>query len=283
MPAEVACIGAARWDIIGRAAEPPSSGGSLPGRVARRPGGIALDVALGLARAGIPAELVAVLGRDAEGDVLLEIATRAGVGIALSLRLDAPTGHHVAIEGPEGEVFAAVADCAELGTAGARLLDPLARGPCPPLVIADDSLDAAATTRLLTLPALRLVLVPSGPAGAARLRPALARGRASLILDRSGAEAMLGRSFRDSRIAAAALCAAGAHEAVVTDGAAPASRTGPDGTVTVPVPPGSMGLRGGGAAGFAAALLAADLKGFAPDEALSRALAAAGSDPKLQP
>ncbi len=272
MPTEVVCIGAAHWDIVGRTTMPPVVGGDLPGRVERRPGGIALNLALGLAGAGIRAELLAALGRDTEGDILLEIAARAGVATGRALRLDAPTGSHLAIAGPDGTLFAAVADCTDLGAAGMSLLEPLACGPCPPLVVADDSLDAAATTHLLTLPARRLVLVPACPSRAARLRPALARGRASLILNRAGAEAILGRSFRGSRIAAAALCAAGAHEAVVTDGAAPASRTGPDGTVTVPPPPGSGGVAAGADAGFAAALIAADLGGFVPAKALSFAL-----------
>ncbi|HLS59038.1 MAG TPA: PfkB family carbohydrate kinase [Paracoccaceae bacterium] len=273
MPAEVACIGAAHWDIVGRATRPPAAGDELPGRVARCAGGLALDLALGLARAGVRVELITALGRDTEGDILLEIAARAGVMTGRSLRLDAPTGCHVAIEGPDGSLFSAVADSLDTGTAGVRLLEPLARGPCPPLVVADDSLDPAASTRLLTLPVSRLILVPARPARAARLRPALARGRASLILNRAGAEAMLGRPFRDSRIAAAALCAAGAHEAVVTDGRLPASRTGPEGTVTVPPPPGAAGVPPGADAAFAAALIAADLAGHAPDAALARALA----------
>jgi pseudouridine kinase len=94
------------------------------------------------------------------------------------------------------------------------------------------------------------------------------------VVNRAEAEALLGRPLRDSRIAAAALCAAGAREAVVTDGAAATSRMGPGIAVTLPPPAATGGTTGAGDA-FAAALLAADLAGLAPDAALARALEAA--------
>jgi pseudouridine kinase len=274
MPTDVACIGSAHWDIVARAALPLFPGADLPGRILRRPGGVALNVALGLARAGVACEILTVLGRDAEGDALARLAVEAGVNAAFVRRTDAPTGRYVAVEAPDGALFAAIADCAALDAGAEALVDALAARPLPPVVVADGNLDAQTLARLAALPLKRLVLVAASPAKAPRLRAAIARGRADVVINRAEAEALLGRPLRDSRIAAAALCAAGAREAVVTDGAAATSRMGPGIAVTLPPPAATGGTTGAGDA-FAAALLAADLAGLAPDAALARALEAA--------
>jgi pseudouridine kinase len=273
MPTEVACIGSAHWDIVARAALPLSPGADLPGRILRRPGGVALNVALGLGRAGVACEILTVLGRDAEGDALARLAVEAGVNAAFVRRTDAPTGRYVAVDAPDGGLFAAVADCAALDAGAEALADALAARPLPPAVVADGNLEAQTLARLAALPLARLVLVAASPAKAPRLRAAIARGRADVVINRGEAEALLGRPLRDSRIAAAALCAAGAREAVVTDGAAAASRMGPGIAATLPPPAATGGTTGAGDA-FAAALIAADLAGLAPDAALAQALGA---------
>jgi sugar/nucleoside kinase (ribokinase family) len=48
---DVVVIGAAHWDVVARAAAPLAAGADVPGRVVRRVGGVAANVALGLARA----------------------------------------------------------------------------------------------------------------------------------------------------------------------------------------------------------------------------------------
>lgn len=282
MPAQVACIGSAHWDIVARAALPPTAGADLPGRIVRRPGGVALNVALGLARAGVACEILTVLGRDPDGDALARLAAEAGVNAAFVRRSDAATGRYLAIEGPDGGLFAAVADCAALDAGAEALVMALAARPLPPVVVADGNLDPAALARLVALPGPRLVLVAASPAKAGRLRAAIARGRADVVLNRREAEAVLGRPLRDSRIAAAALCAAGAREAVVTDGAAAATRTGPGFTVTLAPPAASGGTTGAGDA-FAAALVAADLAGLDPEPALAHALAVAARHLEADP
>lgn len=275
------CIGAAQWDIVARAASPPAPGDDLPGRITRRPGGVALNLAIGLAREGVAVELVSVLGTDPDGDALLAALAAERVGTDRIRRGPWPTGSFVAIERPDGALFAAVADCSGLDRAGPALLDAIGRVHCPPLVAADGNLAPLLLDRLLALPT-RLVLVPASPAKVLRLRPALARGRATFIVNRREAETLLGRAFRDSRIAAAALCAAGAHEAVVTDGANAATRSGPAGTTTLPSSPATGGTTGAGDA-FAASLIAADLAGLAPAQSLAHALAAGRSHIEAAP
>ena len=47
-------VGAAHWDSVGRTDRQLTVGDDVAGRVERRPGGVALNVALGLAHHGLP-------------------------------------------------------------------------------------------------------------------------------------------------------------------------------------------------------------------------------------
>ena len=103
-------IGAAHWDIVAQAVAPLGPGADVPGRVRRQPGGVGLNLAVGLAAAGQPVELVATLGRDPAGDALAAAIEAAGVGTRGLLRTGA-TDAYVAIETASGALHAAVADC----------------------------------------------------------------------------------------------------------------------------------------------------------------------------
>ena len=61
---DILCIGSVLWDIIGRSPRAMGVGSDVPGRITRLPGGVALNIAMTLARFGLrPAALTAV-GRD---------------------------------------------------------------------------------------------------------------------------------------------------------------------------------------------------------------------------
>ena len=269
------CAGAALWDIIGRTAVPLPPGADVPGTVIRRPGGVALNIALALATLQRPVALLAALGRDPAGDELAARIAAAGIDAFLH-RHDSPTDAYVAIEGPGGELHAAVADCAGLETAGAALLAPLADGRLPAPwsgpIVADGNLPAPVLDALLRHPAATgpLAIVHASPGKAARLtaRPV------TLYLNRREAEAVCVAAFPDSRAAAAALLARGASEAVVTDGAAPATAATAAGGVTL-APPlvATRSLTGAGDV-FVAAHLAARADGLDPEAALRAALTA---------
>ena len=47
---DILCIGAMLWDVIGRAPRRMAPGADVPGRIRHIPGGVALNVALALAR-----------------------------------------------------------------------------------------------------------------------------------------------------------------------------------------------------------------------------------------
>ncbi|MEO0625154.1 MAG: PfkB family carbohydrate kinase [Pseudomonadota bacterium] len=65
------CVGGAHWDIIGRADGPVRAGDDVPGRIEQRPGGVALNVALGPAERGCAVRLCAVVGDDEAGRSLV--------------------------------------------------------------------------------------------------------------------------------------------------------------------------------------------------------------------
>lgn len=275
----ILCVGAAHWDLIARAAAPLEPGADVPGRIARQPGGVALNVALALSALGRSVALLAAVGRDAAGADLLTEAEGRGVVTTHVTRIAGPSDLYVAIEDAAGEIFAAVADCRRLEAAGTEISRPLRdgtlAGPGTPWtgdVVVDGNLSEAALIEIAGAVAGRLAIVPASPAKAARLAPLLGRVRATLYVNRREAEAILGTALPDSAAAAVALRDRGAHEVVVTDGAAPAAEASAAGLVSI-APPRvvTRGLTGAGDR-FLAAHLAAREDGLPPDAALRAAV-----------
>ena len=277
----ILCAGAALWDVIGRATQPLPHGADVPGRVVRRPGGVALNVALALAALGQPVTLLAAVGDDDAGDALARRLTAAGVDAAGLCRYAGPTDTYVAIEDEGGELHAAVADCAGLEAAGAAVLAPLRDGRLPApwtgRIVADGNLPVAVLAALVdgVSDPGSLALVPASPGKAALLAPLAAGRPLAIYVNRLEAEALCGARFGDSRVAAAALRARGAAAAIVTDGAAAATAATAEAVVTrVPPSVGARSVTGAGDA-FVAAHLVALAAGRGPEPALAAALEAA--------
>jgi sugar/nucleoside kinase (ribokinase family) len=271
MKAAILCIGAAHWDLIARAAAPLPAGADVPGHIEQRLGGVALNVALALAAIGRPVSLLAAVGRDAEGDRLIAELRARGVDWTRLWRHDGPTDRYVAIEGPDGELHAAVADCTGLETAWKRLLAlPPWRGP----VVFDGNLPPAAIDTLRDWSGGPLTAVPASPEKAGRLAPLLETGRTRFYVNRREAEALCGATFDDTRAAARALRARGAVEALVTDGPAPVTVASATGTLSLaPLQVATRSLTGAGDA-LVAAHIAARADGLDAEAALRAALAA---------
>jgi sugar/nucleoside kinase (ribokinase family) len=270
----VVCFGAAGWDVIGRA-RAPVRGPDAPGAVETRPGGVALNVALGLVAAGVAATLVGALGDDADGARLTGLLAEAGVGADRLLAYPgARTARYVAVERPDGELLAAVADA---GALDSLLPEHLPFDALPPA-------DAWFLDANLPAPALRAIAARPGrpplyadaasEAKAAKLRPILDR-LDGVYCNRAEAEAICAAGLNAARPAAEALVRRGARRAVVTNGALPAADAGPRGAVTLkPEAPPARSVTGAGDA-LIAAHLAAVLRGAHADEALAQGLAAA--------
>ncbi|CAN5205681.1 PfkB family carbohydrate kinase [soil metagenome] len=108
----VVVIGGANVDVLARPHRPPVPATSNPGEVTVTAGGVGRNIAETLARLGTSVALVAVVGSDAHGDLVLEVTGDAGVDVDLVRRGLTPTGTYVALLDEAGELVSAVADMA---------------------------------------------------------------------------------------------------------------------------------------------------------------------------
>jgi pseudouridine kinase len=283
---DILCIGSVLWDIIGLAAVPMPPGADRPGRIRRQPGGVALNVAMALARRGLRPALLTAIGRDADGEDLVEACKGLGLDMSFAMRVDDPTDSYMAIEGPTGLV-AAVADAHSLERAGDAILAPLIAGPLGRAeapytgrIALDGNLTDAVLARIAGDPILAgtdLRIAPASPGKVLRLRPFLGASHATLYVNREEAELLCGARFADADTAAAALVEAGAARAIVTDGAAGAADAGPSGRLHRPAPRVAVARITGAGDTFMAAHIAAEGTGAGPARALDAALAAAAA------
>jgi sugar/nucleoside kinase (ribokinase family) len=282
---DILCIGSVLWDVIGRSASVMRQGSDVPGRITRLPGGVALNIAMTLARFGMTPALLTSIGRDAEGDELMAACAARGLITDTVYRSDdLPTDIYMAVEGANG-LIAAIADAHSLEAAGAKILKPLSDGrlasnasPYEGSVALDgnltlDLLSEIAKSRLLAQADLRIA--PASPGKAERLLPFVQAARGTLYVNLEEAGVLCQRSFDSSREAAKALLDRGAARVLVTDGGRDASE-GLGDSVLTQNPPSVLVTRVTGAGDtFMAAHIAAEAKGAARDDALHRALLAA--------
>ncbi len=271
---DVVCFGAAHWDVIARRAA-EACGPDTPGRVERRPGGVALNVARALAAAGRRVALAAPLGDDEAGRRLISALSEDGIETeGLLVRGGAPTGSYVAIERADGELLAAVADTAALEALAAAEL-PLDRFAEARAWFLETNLPVAVIAALAARPSRpALVADAVSPAKAPKLRPVLDRLE-TLYCNRAEAEAICATGFTAAEPAARALLGLGVARAVVTDGPRAATDAGPRGVTTLRPEAGALRSVTGAGDALLAAHLAATLAGSTPEAALATGLAAA--------
>ena len=284
---DILCIGSVLWDVIGRAPSHMRQGADVPGRLTRLPGGVALNIAVALARFGLRPALLSAVGRDTDGDELIRACTGLGVETVHLYRSDdLPTDRYMAIEGANG-LIAAIADAHSLEAAGAKILRPLTDGPLGDsatpfrgLIALDGNLTRALLEQIATHPAFALAdlrVAPASPGKAERLAPFLSHGRAVLYVNLTEAEILCQRSFDSAAQAAQALVARGAARALVTDGGRPASDATAAGVITLPCRQVLVTRVTGAGDTFMAAHIAAEAAGLPNDAALARALEAAAT------
>ena len=133
-------------------------------------------------RCGRPVALLAAIGRDRRRRRARRRPRRRRHRRPGLHRHDGPTDAYLAIEGPGGELHAAVADCAGLERAGAALLAPLADGRLPAPGPARSSSTATCPRRSLAA----LLAIPPPPA---RSRSSARAPRKAAALRRSSAPA----------------------------------------------------------------------------------------------
>lgn len=285
--ADILCIGSVLWDVIGRSASAMRQGSDVPGRITRLPGGVAMNIAMTLARFDLKPALLTAIGRDAEGDELVAACTARGmVTEAIYRSEDLPTDIYMAVEGANG-LIAAIADAHSLEAAGAKILTPLSDGriaspdaPYAGLVALDGNLTLELLSDMAQSPLLAksdLRVAPASPGKAERLSPFVSGGRGTLYVNLEEAGLLCQTSFTTSRDAAVGLLAKGAARVLVTDGGADATEGRADGLLTR-TPPHVLVTRVTGAGDtFMAAHIAAEARGSTPEHALENALTAAAT------
>ena len=269
---DILCIGSVLWDIIGRSHLSLRLGSDVPGRITRLPGGVAMNIAMTLARMGLTPAILTAIGRDAEGDELTAACTRMGLITAHAYRSDdLPTDRYMAVEGANG-LAAAIADAHSLEAAGDKILSPLIHGPLGtaetpwtgPIAL-DGNLTEALLADIARHPAFAaadLRLAPASPGKAERLTSLLSHPRATLYVNLEEARLLSRTQVATAPEAAEALLARGARRVLVTDGgnaSADAAIGQPTLTLT---PPKVMVSRVTGAGDtFMAAHIVAELRG----------------------
>jgi len=284
---DILCIGSALWDVIGRSASHMRQGSDVPGRITRLPGGVAMNIAMTLARFGLNPVLLSAVGRDGEGDEIIHAAEQMGLRMEFIYRSDdLPTDRYMAVEGANG-LIAAIADAHSLEAAGDKILRPLSDGslgsadaPFDGYVALDGNLTHTLLEDIAKSPAFAradLRVAPASPGKAERLQPFLIHGRATIYVNLEEAGLLCQTEFESSDAAAHGLLARGAQRVLVTDGGKSASDGAADGVLTQ-TPPSVLVTRVTGAGDtFMAAHIAAESRGEDREQALKNALRAAAT------
>ena len=284
---DILCIGSVLWDIIGRAPVHMRQGSDVAGRITRIPGGVALNIAMTLARFGLNASLLTAIGRDSHGDELIEACKELGMDTShVYLSEDLPTDRYMAVEGANG-LIAAIADAHSLEAADSKILRPLMDGtlgseetPYEGFIALDGNLTQRLLEKIAISPAFAkadLRVAPASPGKAERLLPFLVHDRATLYVNLEEAGLLCQKEFTSSEEAAAGLLERGARRALVTDGGNSASDATADGIITQ-IPPSVMVTRVTGAGDtFMAAHIASENDRSNRDDSLNRALRAAAT------
>ncbi len=281
---DILCIGAVLWDIIGRADIAMKAGFDVPGRITRRPGGVALNIAMTLRKQGLKPAVLSAVGQDAEGETLVAALTRLGLATDYLLRTDRPTDVYMAIEGRNG-LIAAIADAWGLEAAGEAILFALKDGsladpdhPWTRCVALDGNLTEpllAQMARSAVLARADMRIAPASPGKALRLKPMFGHPTATFYVNLIEANLISNSSHQDTRSAAQALRDMGAARVVVTDGANPASFVDKRSSITQRPPCVDVKRVTGAGDTFMAAHIAAECRGTREDAALQAALTAA--------
>ncbi|UYV39205.1 PfkB family carbohydrate kinase [Rhodobacteraceae bacterium D3-12] len=290
----ILCIGSVLWDVIGRAQFHMRVGSDVPGRITRLPGGVAMNIAMTLARFGMRPALLSAVGRDSEGDELVRACEAFGMEVGFLYRSDdLPTDKYMAVEGANG-LIAAIADAHSLEQAGDKILRPMADGrlgseeaPFGGMVALDGNLTLGLLEEIAVSPLFAkadLRVAPASPGKAERLLPFLNHSRAVLYVNCEEAGLLCQCAFEDAAAAAKGLLERGAVRVLVTNGGEMAAEgnsegnSGQAGGIITALPPKVLVTRVTGAGDtFMAAHIAAEARGNTGEAALQAALSAAAA------
>jgi len=222
MSAEIVCFGGAHVDSSAYSQVAVVAGASNPVHRRTSIGGVARNVAVRLAGAGVTTALVSRIGADADGRCVLDDLTRHGVACTdVQIDPDLPTAHYAALIDPAGELVVGWADMGIYDhVTPPSLAATIAR--CQPVGgwFIDSNLPAATLHWIATqCPATTWLAADTiSPSKAIRLKGILAQ-LDYLFCNRLAAATLLGVSVEHKPASLAReLTACGVGAAIVTDG-----------------------------------------------------------------
>ncbi|MFY7777263.1 MAG: PfkB family carbohydrate kinase [Elstera sp.] len=176
--ADLVCVGGLVWDTLAIAKQPVIGGTSNPVSASHSAGGVARNVAVLAARAGLKTELVSLIGHDAEGEILLRDLAADHVQTRLiAPHRHLPTANYAALLNPDGSLHVAWADMAVLEAMDPAFFEPLLIAlSATPLWFLDTNLTAESLAYLAQFrpKGTRLVVDAVSVSKAERLKGALA-------------------------------------------------------------------------------------------------------------
>ena len=287
MSEKVICIGAAHWDIIGISQSLQKVGADVPGIITRELGGVALNVANALAGFSANPVLLSAVGTDEAGNALIEAINAKGVGTDFIYRnKEALTDSYIAIEGPDC-LFAAVADARCLESSGEKIIEPLLDGSLGSLSNPYDGrlvIDGNLTNELLEAIAnrsefskARICLASASPEKIERFQPFLGKPNVTFYVNLEEASRLCNTRFMDTIQAGQELFASGASQVLVTNGAELVTYVNSYGLISKKPPEVDMKRITGAGDMLLAAHIAAGLRGYSQEKALTFALEMAAS------
>ena len=279
----IICAGSVHWDLLGLA--PEGVPGDVPGKIIRRPGGVAFNLAKALRACGIQPILLGAVGIDRDGQELMQAIRKADIMCHdLLLVEDMPTDRFLAIEMGD-HLVAAVADTRMLDHAGFGIFRPLLNHETSAIsdterhgIVIDANLSRAVLEQFAGRREFgedRLYLVAASPPKAPRLLAFVGRENAMVFMNLEEAIETCGKGFNSALDAAAGLLECGFARAAVTDGPRLSAVAGPFGKFScLPSKPGGGRSVGLGDV-FAGSYIASELRGMSPVHSLREATKAA--------
>ena len=228
---DIICIGSVLWDVIGRSTAKMNLAADQPGKIIRIPGGVALNLAMSLQQNGFNSLILSVIGKDHEGDQLIEeLKSRRIITDYIYRTNEFPTDSYMAIEGSNGLV-GAIADTQTLEKCEKNIFSPLQNGtlgdvknPWSGLIALDGNLTETLLKQINTDSLFKkadIRIAPASPGKALRLRTCLNGNVGTVYVNLEEANLILNQNHKTSRLAAKALTNIGFRRAIVTNGEKP--------------------------------------------------------------
>lgn len=101
----ICIVGGANVDILCRPTSKIQLRDSNPGTLRISPGGVGRNIAENLARLGVDAKLLTVLGKDGNAQMIADNAAAVGIDLSHAIVADVPTSTYISLNDVDGDMF----------------------------------------------------------------------------------------------------------------------------------------------------------------------------------